>query len=433
MRREGVPACEPVGESWWCRLKEKMDYLWDRASACILTINHQTPDGDGDFTITGGDGITVTGEDNGIRIEATITEETVEGIVGQEAAARQQSDQALKFDIDAEKQARMQVDQTLQQAIDAKASASDVTALGDRVTAVEEKNASQDTEISALESDKADKAQLDEYVMKDQGIENAGKALVIGSDGIVAPGNAGGGGDSAIWGEITGNIANQADLQAELNEKADTSTVTVLSGRVNTLETDVGVLESDITTLESDVNGKADSSAVSALTTRVSAIEGDVSNLNTGTVKTTGDQTIAGVKTFTANLDITGNWPYLQNTDSDADITTPPSAWRRNGGLLVRDKNHRGIGAYDVCSDASGVVYSRLESYNVSETGEDISAVFQLRALRNGTTYATAPTPPATANSTEIATANWVKSRIKVSDKEPTASDGVDGDIWVVY
>ena len=88
---------------------------------------------------------------------------------------------------------------TLETEVEGKADASTVTALSTRVTAVEEKNTSQDSQISGLtgrvataesDIDNLQSGKLD----KNQGTANAGKALVVGSDGMVAPGDVGGGG-----------------------------------------------------------------------------------------------------------------------------------------------------------------------------------------------------------------------------------------------
>lgn len=56
-----------------CRLKEKLEYLWDHTMGAIKKVNEITPDGDGNFTIEAGSNIALseTGTGNGIRIDTT--------------------------------------------------------------------------------------------------------------------------------------------------------------------------------------------------------------------------------------------------------------------------------------------------------------------------------------------------------------------------
>ena len=67
MRRRGVP-CGCADNGGCCGLKEKLAILWDRTIGSILSINHTTPDGDGDFTVQGGDNIEVSTISNGVEI-----------------------------------------------------------------------------------------------------------------------------------------------------------------------------------------------------------------------------------------------------------------------------------------------------------------------------------------------------------------------------
>lgn len=68
MMRKGVPhaKCNPL-----CAIKDSLKALWDRAGNCINRINDVSPDGDGDFTITGGDNVIVSSDPNGITIDTT--------------------------------------------------------------------------------------------------------------------------------------------------------------------------------------------------------------------------------------------------------------------------------------------------------------------------------------------------------------------------
>ena len=51
---------------------------------------------------------------------------------------------------------------------------------------------------------------------------------------------------SVEWGEITGTLSNQTDLQNELNAKADVSSVEALSSQVSEMEGDIGDIETSL-------------------------------------------------------------------------------------------------------------------------------------------------------------------------------------------
>lgn len=372
MKREGVPACGPVDESWWCRLKERMDYLWDRASACIVSINHQTPDGDGDFAIAGGDGITVTGEDNGIRIEAAITEETVEGIVGQEAAARQQADQALQADIDAEEQARISADNALRADIATRATQ---TALDAEETARQQAD-------SKLQRDKID---------KNQGSANAGKVLIVGGDGTVAPGTSSA---SVAWGGISGELADQTDLSDALAGKADDADVVHKSGN----ETIGGVKTFDNTARCPNIPGTSTGEEI---------VNAASLNQWPSIVRTVGNQTIAGTKTFVNYPIITNSWALLSRNDnytigSDSEYTARHIRFvDANGDLMT-----------SIRSEASGnaAAASRVNDSVISNYGPNgKSCELRLRITDSGETQALLTQPVADCRDNQIVTAGWVR------------------------
>lgn len=65
IRRRGVPE---GGCGMCCRLKEKLDYLWDHTMGAIMKIRNITPDGDGNFDIQAGNNIEIADASNGIVI-----------------------------------------------------------------------------------------------------------------------------------------------------------------------------------------------------------------------------------------------------------------------------------------------------------------------------------------------------------------------------
>lgn len=68
IRRKGIP---DGGCSMCCRLKEKLEYLWDHTMGAIKKVNEITPDGDGKFTIEAGSNIEITSVENGLKLDTT--------------------------------------------------------------------------------------------------------------------------------------------------------------------------------------------------------------------------------------------------------------------------------------------------------------------------------------------------------------------------
>ena len=65
IRRRGVP---DGGCGMCCRLKEKLEYLWDHTMGAIKSIRNITPDGDGNFDIQAGSNIEITPVSNGLSV-----------------------------------------------------------------------------------------------------------------------------------------------------------------------------------------------------------------------------------------------------------------------------------------------------------------------------------------------------------------------------
>lgn len=54
-----------------CRLKMKLEELWQRTSGCILKIRGVTPDGAGNFELEAGQNVNISEVSNGLRISTT--------------------------------------------------------------------------------------------------------------------------------------------------------------------------------------------------------------------------------------------------------------------------------------------------------------------------------------------------------------------------
>lgn len=68
IRRKGIPE---GGCSMCCRLKIKLEELWQRTSGCILKIRGVTPDGAGNFELEAGQNVNISEVSNGLRISTT--------------------------------------------------------------------------------------------------------------------------------------------------------------------------------------------------------------------------------------------------------------------------------------------------------------------------------------------------------------------------
>lgn len=261
----------------------------------------------------------------------------------------------------------------------------EISQLGTRVTATEKKNTTQDSQISEVtgrvataesDIDSLQAGKLD----KDQGSSNAGKVLIVGGDGIVKPGTSSA---SVAWGGISGDLADQTDLSDALDAKADDADVT-------------------------------------ALGTRVTAVE-------TGTVKTTGDQTVAGVKTLTDSPRIHRDWPVLYFDDTEADINTPPVEWKRHGGMVFTDRNGVNMGIVDNSTYPDGNVCTQMTAVSVIASGKTATNAIQVfTRYSDGVGVAYAPPTLPSANGNHIATAKWVNEKIngKLNKNQGPANAG---------
>lgn len=166
---------------------------------------------------------------------------------------------------------------------------------------------------------------------------------------------------TAVWGQITGTLSNQTDLQNALNAKAN----------------------------DSDV------------------------------VKLTGNQSIAGVKSFTTYP----IRPFTPNTSSNTyitgytvkdtvnDLTVNPSYMTEVYPYMVFDKNNFPYSYITVDYKSNGSVETYLYSRTKDTNGNNIMEKIGVYALRDGTTYTSAPTPETSDNSTKIATTAFVKAQ----------------------
>ena len=135
----------------------------------------------------------------------------------------------------------------------------------------------------------------------------------------------------------------------------------------------------------------------------VKALQTALQTADTQNVKLTGNQTIAGTKTYTGLQRIQGLQKPQEFQSPNIDLTTPPSA---NQSMIndFLDKNGVRIGVVGVGQYPSGRFRTYLQASNIGSMGIGVNT--------DGTVYTDAPTPPASDNSTQIATTAWTNSRI---------------------
>jgi hypothetical protein len=115
-----------------------------------------------------------------------------------------------------------------------------------------------------------------------------------------------------------------------------------------------------------------------------------------------GDEIFSGVKTVQSNN------PRFGFKHTEVDVTTNPSA-EKSSRIFISDKNNKWISEIGFYQKTDGNIVSQITANN------DTAGVASLQIVckKDGSKYATCPTPPYAADSSaKIATTAWVNSRI---------------------
>ena len=189
-----------------------------------------------------------------------------------------------------------------------------------------------------------------------------------------------------------GNITNDGNLGTasravvtDGNKKITVSSVT---------STELGYISGVTSAVQTQINGKAADSSV---------------------VHKTGDETVAGVKTFTGNIVVDKSNPrlFLQNADiakgtspaENAKFTT--IAFTDSEGYSVENR----VGFLESYIDTNGTACTQIAAYKNEADSTDYGA-FGIKYDADGTSaYTFAPTPATSDNSTKIATTAFVKAQ----------------------
>lgn len=132
--------------------------------------------------------------------------------------------------------------------------------------------------------------------------------------------------------------------------------------------------------------------------------ETDISNV----VRTDGDQTITGKKTFENILKVRGELPGIDVIETDYDRLVLPSSNQSCFFVECLDKNYIRVAALYKKSEVSGITRAGIVSYQQGNNLHNFSYVYA-SIDKEGNIWAEAPTPPADSNTTHIATTQWVR------------------------
>lgn len=127
-------------------------------------------------------------------------------------------------------------------------------------------------------------------------------------------------------------------------------------------------------------------------------------------VKLSGNQTVDGTKTFTANPIVTKGDPMYVAKHTGVTKGTNPST-TEYGGVNFTDTEGVSIGAVNIQYTSNGNVISSLRAYKPTLNSTDYSSV-NVYYNADGTVYATAPTPASLKDdSTKIVTTAWANDK----------------------
>lgn len=141
-------------------------------------------------------------------------------------------------------------------------------------------------------------------------------------------------------------------------------------------------------------------------------------------VKTSGDQTIDGVKTFTSSVYMqSGNDMAYMVKNIDADNTQQTQEVATAGSYRTVDKNGKIIGDVRFRRDTNGTSTSSMVARNYTSNANGVSAVISCLVDKSGNISTAAPTPAVSSNNTQIATTNYVNKKIQLVSALPSSPD----------
>lgn len=166
--------------------------------------------------------------------------------------------------------------------------------------------------------------------------------------------------------------------------------------------------------------------SLAAAETQHAEITNSINALDAQSVKLTGEQSIAGSKTFTSLMYhlLSGNGAGFRIKRSDVKMGTVPSADQITRIEWV-DEDNREYGLIETDYLATGDVVTVISPRNANNAWD---AALRVTKKSDGEVYASCPTPQNAAdNSEKVATTRWVNSRITVvtNNRTPNYTAGI--------
>lgn len=212
---------------------------------------------------------------------------------------------------------------------------------------------------------------------------------------------------SSSSGASAGVAATPAAVKAVNDAKAPTShasTATTYGAGTGTNYGHVKLSDSTGTT-------SGASAGVAATPTAVKAAYDKAVTVDNNAVHKTGNETIAGEKTFSTTPIVENAAPAIRFIDTELVKGTNPSALNySNSGWF--DKNSKWLGFYGYQVEADGTAKTYLGTYEFDAASDSAEnrAHLGVEYPKNGTAFGFAPSTPSGATSNEIATAGWIKN-----------------------
>ena len=258
-------------------------------------------------------------------------------------------------------------------------------------------------------------------------------------NGLVNVTNTNNNGNIAVFANVAGTSTNVLNIQG------NTGLATVFANATSNMGITTKIYVDSV-----DAQNRYDASV--AMTANVATINANLAVRTDAESALRANVTAANVKIDTTQANI-GSYQAFSNTraqTTSANLgtvvgTTIPGinanvgAFQTYANTSITTINNNITGANASISTLS----SRLDSVNLAQTAA-LTANVNLKADLAGPTFTgtpVAPTPTFGANTTQVATAQyvmtrgvfWDGSRKFVSTADPTVSDGADGDLWFKY
>lgn len=148
---------------------------------------------------------------------------------------------------------------------------------------------------------------------------------------------------------------------------------------------------------------------------------------NSGVVHTTGDETIAGGKTFTSDINMPSSDGNAYITFRDTTQETGSITSALDYGIRLEDNAHSRIAVMKIGTSTTSP-FNNTATIQVYQPGSNtVSSSIKVEYPASGNPYATAPTTPASASANEIVTVNYLKSA-NSGVVHTTGNETIDGD-----